>query len=55
MTRLALAIGLTLLASCGPWPPARPASSGVTSVDGGGEAALGNVPRGETNFPYRSH
>ena len=53
MTRAALLGALLLLAACGPQPKARPAPSGMTAGNGGGEAALGNVPRGTTNFPYR--
>ncbi len=54
MTRAAmLGALLFLLAACGPQPIARPAPSGQTAGNGGGEAALGNVPRGTTNFPYR--
>ena len=54
MIRLgAMALALSLaLGACGLQPYARPASSGVTGTDGGGEAQLGNTPRGTTNFPY---
>ena len=53
MTRLALAALLSLAGCSGPQPRARIPSSGVTAVDGGGQAELHNEPRGETNFPYR--
>ena len=51
---LGLSLGtLVLLAGCGPQPRARIPSSGVTAVDGGGQAELHNQPRGESNFPYQ--
>ena len=52
MIRLVAASVLIALAACGDLPRARPAPSGQTAGNGGGEAALGNVPRGTTNTPY---
>ena len=55
MTRLLVLGALLLLAACGPQPIARPAPSGQSAGNGGGEAVVGIVPRGTTNFPYGQH
>ena len=61
MTKLRFAVPFAIvaatlmLASCGPQPVARAAPSGVTAVDGGGEAYMRNMPRGLSNFPYHTN